>query len=425
MGRAPEPVRFHQVILARLLNVSVAWLAGSIAQGAVEPLRVSARVDDRTPYVGQAILLEVAAVAEEDAPRVGVPRVEGADVARVGSGREPISVGAIGAAVFRRYRYIATYRIIPRRPGPLAIPPVTVRLVERTGASPAIRLPVSALPADRPRNFLGGVGEFEVRAEAVPSSVRLGQVFEFRIILEGEGARDATRAPDLAILDRNPLGLQIRSLPAEATAEPPTRTFRASIRPTKSGRATLPPIVVAGFDPSSGRYASRVTSGIAIRVAEVPAFDPKMLDEDGIAATPTPIWPFAAAFLISMIPLIRLARRSVARRRAGPRATARRIARGLAGPIGADEAAGKAVDGLIAVLQAGRGRPTAALTPREASEGIGLMSGDADLAGRAARLVEEADRARYSAQGDAGPGELAAEARRFFEDLARRVATRA
>ena len=51
-------------------------------------------------------------------------------------------------------------------------------------------LGVKALPvAGRTADFLGGVGEFEVGAEAEPTAVRSGQTLEYRVTVTGPAAR--------------------------------------------------------------------------------------------------------------------------------------------------------------------------------------------------------------------------------------------
>ena len=71
------------------------------------------------------------------------------------------------------------------------------RLGERSGSSSRFQLPIHPLPPARPREFLGGVGRFEVEADAQPRVLRVGQELEYQIRLTGPGARGATSPPEL------------------------------------------------------------------------------------------------------------------------------------------------------------------------------------------------------------------------------------
>ena len=101
----------------------------------------------------------------------------------------------------------------------------------------------------RPAEFLGGVGRFELKAEATPRVVRVGQELDFRIKVTGPAAWGMTDRPELERFDRLPLGLRIEPKPDETTGEPPARTFVYRLRPTEAGEAVLPPVAIAAFDP--------------------------------------------------------------------------------------------------------------------------------------------------------------------------------
>src|SRR5512135_677599 len=243
------------------------------------PLAVQAQVAPGVRYVGQAIEVRVGVVAAGERPEVVPPKIAGADLTLAGTSFRPISASGIGNFVMERNQFLSRFRLVPHRAGTLEIPPFRARLGERTGASRSSRLSIEAPPlVSRPAEFLGGVGPFEVAAEASQTTLRAGQEFEFRIRLTGPGALGATRGPSLARFDRVPLGLRIEPLPAEAVAEPPSRVFRFRLRPTRAGEAVLPPVAVAAFDPTSNQYVTKVTAGVSIRVVTVPQFDPTSLD---------------------------------------------------------------------------------------------------------------------------------------------------
>ena len=173
------------------------------------------------------------------------------------------------------------FRVVPERAGTLEIPAVQVQLKGRSGRSQPKSVSIQTVPLlGRPAEFLGGVGRFELHAEASPKVVRVGQELDFRIKVTGPAAWGMTDRPDLGRYGRLGLGLRIEPKPDETTDEPPARTFVYRLRPTHAGEAVLPPVAIAAFDPSLSRYVTHVTAGVPIRVVAVPSFDPATIDYD-------------------------------------------------------------------------------------------------------------------------------------------------
>lgn len=400
------------------LAIWLGLLVASAAAQEAEPLRVRAVVPPGAFYVGQAIELQVAVVAAGERPRIFPPRIEDAEVTPTGTALRPIATSAIGDLVVSEVNaYGSFYRVVPRRAGTLQIPPFVARQGDLSGASNRFRLEVRPLPlAGRPREFLGGVGRFEVETDAQPRVLRVGQELDYQIRLTGPGARGATIRPELASFSRSPLGLRVEPLPIEAVADPPARTFRYRIRPSRAGETALPPVAIAAFDPASARYVTKLAPGVAIRVVDVPRFDPEALDYGGPAVRAThPGGILIAAGALAGIVLAGLGGAILLqrKRRTDPRRWARRWARGLDAEGGAAEAGRKITDGLAVYLSRAAGRPPGVLTPDEARREIEALSGDPDLALRGCRLVAECDRARFSGRG-ASAAELVNEARDLF-----------
>jgi hypothetical protein len=407
--------------LIYLINIS-----NSVHEQDTDPLPVRAQVAPGVGYVGQGIEVRVGVVAEGDRPEIVPPKVAGADLTLVGSSLRPISASGIGDLVMERNQFLSRYRLVPHRSGPLDVPPFRARLRGRVGVSEPLRLMIETPPlAGRPAAFLGGVGPFEVAAEARPATLRAGRTFEFRVRVTGPGALGATRPPSLARFDRLPLGLEVEPLATESVAEPPARDFRYRIRPTRAGEAILPPIAVAAFEPRWNQYVTKITAGVPIRVVAVPRFEP-----DSLAYGPAPDQAPPTRFGLGSVVALVLAGMSLAclawlwfRRRPTRSRNAPRLARRLASSIDAstnrDETARRTVDGLIAYLALTTGRPRGALTPGEARRGFLQAAGSADLSARAEQLVARCDRIRFGSEGvdDPAPAE---EARRFFNDLALR-----
>jgi hypothetical protein len=378
-------------------------------------LRVDARVAKETYYVGQAIEVRVGVVAEGERPRITPPTIDGAEVEAVDTQFRPVGASGIGEVTTETNVFITRYRVTPARAGPLTVPPFLARLGERRGASGPIRLTIRSVPSEgRPASYLRGVGHLEARSEAIPASIRVGQSFEYRLILTGPGARASTQWPVLPEFGRL-RGLKIEPAGTDLVADPPSRAFRYRARATEPGPMTLPSVAVATFDPKMDRYVETRAPSVAVRVVDVPRFDPSTLPED---AEPPPgdgawAWGIPATLIAGAWVTLAVVRR---------RTSARRLARRVSGRLATatpDEAAGLVALSLKDYLARAVGRPKGELTPQEAARDIERAVRDPALAERARGLVERSDRARFGHEAEASSG-LAAEASAFFEELARR-----
>jgi hypothetical protein len=377
-------------------------------------LKVEARVTKGTYYNGQAIEVRVGVIAAGERPKVIAPRVDGAEVALSSTDFQPIGASGIGDVVNETNLFITRFRVTPSRSGPLVIPPFNARLGDRSGSSAPIRLTIKPVPLEgRPASYLRGVGRLEAKAEAVPASVRVGQPFEYRIVLKGSGARGSTQVPILPEFE-GLKGLKFEPTGTDLVADPPLRTLRFRVRPTSSGDFTLPSVAVATFDPEMQRYVETRAPSVHIRVVDVPRFDPATIPEE----TPTELrivgWLVLIPASLILGAWVLLA---VIRHRTSARRWARVVARGLRSSPATDVAA-RVASGLTTYLARSIGRAGGELTPVEAERGIAQAVGDPSLADRARHLIEHCDCTRFGdTAADAG---LAEEALAFFEELATR-----
>jgi hypothetical protein len=381
------------------------------------PLKVEAHVAKGTYYNGQAIEVRVGVIASGERPKVIAPRVDGAEVALSSTDFQPIGATGIGDVVNETNLFITRYRVTPTRPGPLVIPPFLARLGDSSGSSTPIRLTIKPVPLEgRPASYLRGVGRLEAKAEVVPASVRVGQAFEYRIILKGAGARGSTQVPILPEFE-GLKGLKFEPIGTDIIADPPLRTLRFRVRPTAPGDFTLPSVAVATFDPEMQRYVETRAPSVQVRVVDVPRFDPSTLATIP-EETPSELriggWLglIPAALVLGAWVLL-----AVVRRRTSARRWARVVARGLRSSQATDVAP-RIASGLTTYLARSIGRAGGELTPVEAERGIAQAIGDPSLAHRSRQLIEHCDRARF---GDASTdASLAEEALAFFEELATR-----
>jgi hypothetical protein len=436
-----------------LLTLMLVISSGPVLAQGAGGLRVQADASLGPHYVGQGFELQLSVVASGKAPKVEPPRLPGARVWLMGIESEPITTTGIGAMVTRQSRFVIRLSVVAERPGTLEIPAILVKFETRVSRSRALRLRIQPIPLDgRPAEFLGGVGRFVLETEAVPGVVRVGQELEFRIKVAGPAAWGMKERPDLARFNRLPLGLRIEAGDVVATDQPPARTFIYRLRPTKPGEATLPPVVIAAFDPTVSRFVTHKTRGVPIRVVAVPSFDSASIDGFALAGPGGPsawvawiTWVLSALFLLASFAALSRVRRRLRRRSPfGPEAARRYAARlaerlfgereprgapwkprwGRASVIGPrpdrHEAARRVCHELTTYLGIGIARPPGALTPDEAKDGVVRLTGCEDLGSTASELTTECDRVLYGeANGQTDDRDLLDKARGLFTALGR------
>ena len=253
------------------------FLAG--VSRASDALSVRSEMGPGPYFVGQGFELRIGVVAGSQRPKIEPPRIAGARTWKIGTGRRPITSSHIGSVVAHESSVLTRFRVVPERAGTLEIPAIPVQLKDRLGRSKARSVSIQTVPLlGRPAEFLGGVGRFELHAEASPQVVRVGQELELRITVTGPAAWGMTDRPDLGAL-RSASGSACGSSPnrmKRPTSRPAVRSSYR-LRPIHAGEAVLPPLAIAAFDPSVSRYVTRVTTGLFIRVVAVPSFDPATL----------------------------------------------------------------------------------------------------------------------------------------------------
>ena len=354
------------------------------------------------PYhVGQGVGLTVrpAGTDASDEPpgAIAPPRVAGADLIALASG----TAGR------------TDYVLVPRRPGTLTIPPFRGRRGTSPVASPPVTIAVGPIPqAGRSAAYLGGVGDLQLTSQVEPAQIRLGQVVEYQLRLGGPAAWGSERAPALPPL---PAALTIREATAERTGtNPPVRIFRYLLRAIEPGRAVVPPITVASFDPTSGRFLTRSAPSQVVTIEPPPGFDASRVDF-GPNRRPGRGRPglglgLAAGTLLAAVGALGIAwwwhRRAIQawwdRRRANRPPDWRRAALGLAAAAEGLADHRVVAEGIAVRFASGlsraTGRPVAVLTPPEAVATVARLTADPGLADRAGDLAMRLDEIRFDRQ---------------------------
>lgn len=181
------------------------------------------------------------------------------------------------------YVYELKRNFLAERPGTYEFGPVVVKGtfvagVERgeysgkriVAIAPSKSIVVKEVPADRPLDFSGGIGQYGIIANATPNKLRVGDPLTLTLEFSKtskSGSLELLKAPDLSanepltnsfdIIDSNPTG----------RIEGEVKKFVYGLRP-KSQNVSIPEISVSVFDPTTEKFSEIRTKPIPLEVGE-------------------------------------------------------------------------------------------------------------------------------------------------------------
>ncbi|MDP6039965.1 MAG: BatD family protein, partial [Candidatus Latescibacteria bacterium] len=131
-----------------------------------------------------------------------------------------------------------------------------------------VSIEVKPLPAGAPRGFGGAVGQFNIRAEATPTTVKAGDPIAVVVVLNGMGnlhtIAEPTRPEGGGFRFYDPKSnLQTQKQGDHLVGQ---KTFEYVVIPQRAGQTTLPAFSLSYFDPQNARYQVAKTAPIALRV---------------------------------------------------------------------------------------------------------------------------------------------------------------
>ncbi len=131
-----------------------------------------------------------------------------------------------------------------------------------------IEIEVIPLPAGAPKGFGGTVGKFEMRAEAIPGTVKAGDPVAVKVVVQGAGNLHAINEPirpersGFKFYDPK-TNLETRKRGTRISGQ---KTFEYVAIPYKTGQVILPPFILAYFDPVQKLYKTVQTKPITLQV---------------------------------------------------------------------------------------------------------------------------------------------------------------
>jgi hypothetical protein len=422
----PVQAPSRRSVLVPIAGLLVGAFAPAARAGDPPPCAATASFEADRATVGQQVLYRVRVLSREDVTAVDwiePPSFSGFRAEWL-PGRPSLEPALQGGL---RYRAREERRaLFPERPGELRVEHAGLRCRVATDAGertftasvPAAALRAIAPPEEeRPPDFAGLIGPIALQMIVTPQEVSLGKSVRVAIMLRGNG--NLWDAPDpLATID----GAEVFPRRPGLTLETGTRLsvkrhFSYDVVPLRVGTLVIPAVRVVYFDPGARRFATAVTDTVRVAVepraagGETAAEEP---DRGRAAPGAQPLRPLPAAadaargkwwwWPIGVALLAAGAGASMAVRR---RSRARRARAALDGVLAAAEG-----DEAMALARALRGALARRLPDASSltAEEIAALPALGEAVDEAARLLAEAERARFDPTASAPSREAVARA---------------
>lgn len=144
---------------------------------------------------------------------------------------------------------------------------------------------VKPLPKGAPKNFIGGVGQFGVKAKFADTKVDQGKVAELCVTINGKGNLHNIEPPKLMlpkgmVLYGDPevdSDLKFTSFGAEGS-----KSFRFFIQANQAGDVFINPISISFFNPVTERYETVSTKKLMLDVKPDEKFEPLLVENEDV-----------------------------------------------------------------------------------------------------------------------------------------------
>lgn len=149
-------------------------------------------------------------------------------------------------------------------------------------ASNSLHLRVSEVPENgRPNDFSGHIGEYTIRASALPTEISVGDPITLKLTLSGPDYLDHVTLPPLGRQTDLKKDFKIPRERAVGEVVGKTKVFTQTIRPLRPGINRIPPIKLSYFDTNTGSYSTASTDPIPVTVQSTRVVT--AMDAEGVA----------------------------------------------------------------------------------------------------------------------------------------------
>jgi len=130
-------------------------------------------------------------------------------------------------------------------------------------------LNVESLPLpeqNRPANFTGAVGQFDLAASAGPTTVTAGDPVTVRVQISGRGALDAVTLPEQGWQNFKTYPPTTKLETSDQFGFQGTKTFEQIISPLNNDVHEIPALTFSYFDPNNGQYHTLTQPAVPLTV---------------------------------------------------------------------------------------------------------------------------------------------------------------
>ena len=285
----PAQVRIkNKIYSSNSVKLTVSKARNNQAGNESMPLFLEARVSKNNLYLNQNALYTLKLFMREQVSNISLemPEVQGLVFESLA---EPQKYSTTINA--KRYEVVELkYILIPKKLGEYSIPVAGMRMTVykrnrrdsffedpffniRGGkpiylSSNEIQLNIKNLPGqNRPDNFSGLVGRFDIKAKLDPVEVKANESTTLTIIVQGQG--NVRQIPDLKLADIK--GLKIYqdkprlNINKGESAILGEKIMKWAIVPEKDGKYIIPSMTLAFFDPEKGLYRELKTEPFSLK----------------------------------------------------------------------------------------------------------------------------------------------------------------
>ncbi|MCK5507695.1 MAG: protein BatD [Desulfobacterales bacterium] len=285
----PAQVRIkNKVYSSNSVKLTVSKARNNQAGNESRPLFLEARISKNNLYLNQNALYTLRLFMSEQVSDISLemPEVQGLVFESLA---EPQKYSTIINA--KRYEVVELkYILIPKKPGTYSIPAAGMRMTVykknrrdiffddpflniRSGkprylSSNEIKLDVKNLPMqNRPDNFSGLVGWFDVKAKLDPVDVKVSESATLTITVQGRG--NVRQIPDLKLADIKSLKIyhdkpQLNISKGESAISG-EKIMKWALVPESGGEYIIPSMALAFFDPEKGLYRELKTESFNLK----------------------------------------------------------------------------------------------------------------------------------------------------------------
>ncbi|MEC8338444.1 MAG: BatD family protein [Planctomycetota bacterium] len=120
---------------------------------------------------------------------------------------------------------------------------------------------------DRPADYRGAVGRYEMITRANPQRVKAGDPITLNIGIRGDGPMELVQAPPLAEIASLTEAFKVPDESLAGLVEDDVKVFSLDIRPRRAGITEIPALPFSFFDPQAEKFETVWSDPIPIQVA--------------------------------------------------------------------------------------------------------------------------------------------------------------